>query len=622
MSMRSRLSVLIAALVLLAAGVAGLVHANRGLTSEFIRVGGVPVEVVRSGGSQSDAGVRRPAVVVVHGYAGSGRLMRPFADTLVRRGYVVLLPDLAGHGANTRRLDVPSVIDPEIADVVAHARGLDDVDPDRVALLGHSMGAGAVVRVGAADPRIAATVAISLPGAEDAPGPRRLLLIVGALEPGGIRAATERAAGRGSGLGADRRLVIVPLVEHVSVLFAPRTHREAAAWLDTATGNSPPWPGVAPLRRVLSGTALLLGALLLLVAAVATARRRPARDGGDVPPSGGDVPVSPGGDLPTAAWRDRSGDPPRPPARGDANLNPPGRGALPAKPVIARMRAAVLERGPIWAVAVLAGAPGVVGGALLSLMTAAPVTGYLIGYFALTGAALTIAALLLAALARSAPGDTPPRPDLPTSPRPDLLTSPRSDLITSPRPDLTRSPRFGPPTSPRPDPGSAPSPRLFGQTLTATARSAAARSRSGSDPGSGTRLRPWAAPISAVAGGVAVVVPVQMGLTLMVPYGDRWWLIAVLASATAVLLHGARALAGPGWDAGVLVLVCLPLPVAALVGLAPGFLMLIGPLVAVLFVLYVGLAALGRNTGWWHPVAAGAVMIAWPVAAALPVSVM
>lgn len=127
--------------------------------------------------------------------------------------------------------------------------------------------------------------------------------------------------------------------------------------------------------------------------------------------------------------------------------------------------------------------------------------------------------------------------------------------------------------------------------------------------------------ISAVAGGVAVVVPVQLGLTSMVPHGDRWWLILALVLATATLLHGARALAGPGWDAAVLVVVSMPLPVAAVIGLAPGFLMLIAPLVAVLFVLYVGLGALGRGSAWWHPVAAGAVMIAWPIAAALPVSV-
>ncbi|MBF9134038.1 alpha/beta fold hydrolase, partial [Plantactinospora sp. S1510] len=144
--------------LLLVAGVLGVGYAGRDLRSASVHVADVPVEVVRPVGG----GVGRPAVVVAHGYAGSGRLMRPFADTLARRGYVVALPDLAGHAANVRPPTGPDEIDRELAAVVRYVRNLPEVDPARVALLGHSMGAGAVVRVGAADPLIAATVAISL----------------------------------------------------------------------------------------------------------------------------------------------------------------------------------------------------------------------------------------------------------------------------------------------------------------------------------------------------------------------------------------------------------------------------------------------------------------------------
>ncbi|MDR7275041.1 alpha/beta hydrolase [Catenuloplanes atrovinosus] len=473
-------SVVVAAVLSLAGGLAGLAYADHGLAREAVRTGGVPVEIVRAGGGTG----ARPAVVVVHGYAGSGRLMRPFADTLARRGYVVLLPDLAGHGASPRRLDVPSVIDAEVAAVVAHARGLPDVDPDRVALLGHSMGAGAAVRAGAADPRVAATVAISLPGAGDvsAAGPRRLLLLVGALEPGGFR-----TAGREAAAGDDRRLVSVPFVEHVSVLFAPRTHREAADWLDAATGNAPAATGIAPLRRVTAGALTLLGAVSLLIAALTRGHRRGT-----------------GGPADAAA----------------------GRGRTPAAGALARPRT--------WLAVGLGGALGIVGGGLGSGLLPSPVAGYLAGYVAVAGGVLTAAA-----------GWRRPRP-----------------------------------------------PR-------------------------------WTAVLSAVAGGAAVVVPVQLGLTLMVPHGDRWWLLGALAPATAALLAGARSLAGPGWDVAVLAALGLPPAVAAVLGLAPGFLLLIAPLVAVLFGVYGLLAAAARWSGadWWHPVAAGAVMIAWPVAVALPVSV-
>ncbi|MDP9795246.1 pimeloyl-ACP methyl ester carboxylesterase [Catenuloplanes nepalensis] len=502
MSMRPWWSVLVAGILAVAAGLTALFLADRGLSGESLRVGGVPVEIVR-GPAVAGASGGRPAVVVVHGYAGSGRLMRPFADTLARRGYVVLLPDLAGHGANTRRLDVPSAIDPEIAAVVAHARELPDVDPDRVTLLGHSMGAGAVVRAGAADPRIAATVAISLPGSGGAPGPRRLLLIVGALEPAGFRAAGEQTArepASGDRPVGDRRLVSVPFVEHISVLYAPRTHREAAAWLDAAVGNTATGSGTVPLRRIAAGALTLLGALLLLTAALG----RPSH---------------------------RLTPPPHDAVSGPAGLD----------------RAAALRRPAGWIAVGGAGLLGLAGGGIGAVAVPSPVTGYLIGYFAAVGGVLAIAAAALTGARRP------------------------SRRLSSYRPPLPR----------------------------------------------------WTAVVASAGGGAAVVVPVQLGLTLMVPHGDRWWLVGALALATAALLAGARALAGPVWDLAVLAAIAMPLAAAAVIGLAPGFLLLIAPLVALLFVLYALLAAVARRGGatWWSPIAAGAVMIAWPVAVALPVSV-
>ncbi|GAB7051578.1 alpha/beta hydrolase [Catenuloplanes indicus] len=553
MPIRQWWSVLVAGMLAVAAGLTCLILADRGLRTEAVRAGGVPVEIVRGPGATG----ARPAVVVVHGYAGSGRLMRPFADTLARRGYVVLLPDLAGHGANTRRLDVPAVIDAEIASVVAHARGLPDVDPDRVTLLGHSMGAGAVVRAGAADRRIAATVAISLPGSGTGPGPRRLLLIVGALEPGGFRTAAERAAGdRAAG---DRRLVSVPLVEHISVLFAPRTHREAAGWLDAAAGNAAAGntaagAGIVPLRRVAAGALTMLGALLLLAAALArggtgspagrppnaaaatsrasTIRALVARWPANVAASAIRRPAdsaSPASAIPRSADSAASTSP-------ASEVRRPAGFAAPTSPASAT-RADPVRRPVTWLAVAAASVLGVLGGGIGAVAAPAPVTGYLIGFFAAVGGGLALAA--------------------------GLLTGWR-------RPPVPR----------------------------------------------------WTAAVPALAGGAAVVVPVQLGLTLMVPHGDRWWLVAALALATAALLAGARALAGPGWDLAVLAGTAVPLAAAAVTGLAPGFLMLIAPLLAVLFALCALLAAVARRGGaaWWPSIAAGAVMIAWPVAVALPVS--
>ncbi|MFC6020846.1 alpha/beta fold hydrolase [Plantactinospora solaniradicis] len=486
--------------LLLVAGALVVGYAGRDLRSASVHVADVPVEVVRPVGG----GAGRPAVVVAHGYAGSGRLMRPFADTLVRRGYVVALPDLAGHAANTGQATGPDEIDRELAAVVRYVRGLPEVDPARVALLGHSMGAAAVVRVGAADPLIAATVAISLGDSTAAalqPGPRHLLLVVGALEPAGIRSVSQAAVADGS---AGRRMVRVSFVEHVGVLYASRTHREAARWLDDALRHQPERQVVAAKRRVAAGGLIMIGTLLLVIAAL-------------IRPSARHAPSPPAGSV------------------------------LPVREPMAWLVGAVL----------VAPVPALVGGWLSTRMLPAPVSGYLVGYFALAGATLATAAVV----ARRRAGARPAEDDA-------------GDPVGSLRHDTA----------------------------------------------------PWTAAASAVALAVAasaaVVVPIHLGLTSVVPHGSRWWLIGLLVLATGALLGGANALVRPAWSIAVLAAVCLPIPIAATVGLAPGFLALVTPLIAALLALYVLVAGVAWLTGmpWWRTIPAGALMVAWPVATALPIT--
>lgn len=132
----------------------------------------------------------------------------------------------------------------------------------------------------------------------------------------------------------------------------------------------------------------------------------------------------------------------------------------------------------------------------------------------------------------------------------------------------------------------------------------------------------WQPVALAVAGTAAVLVPIELGLTSIVPHGLHWLLIALLVGATALLLGGAHAVAGPPYSAGVLAVVCLPVPVAALVGLAPAFLALVAPLIAGLGVLHLMLAGLAWRRGmpWWQTVLTGGLMLGWPVAAVLPVT--
>jgi dienelactone hydrolase len=274
---RSTLATVLTALVaftLAGIGTAGLVRADDGLVRRAAVVDGLPTVILRAAGAQTP---RAPGVVVAHGFAGSGALMTGFADTLARNGFVVELFDFAGHGANTRPLDTNTLgADLDIA--VRHLRADPGVDPGRIGLVGHSMGAGAVVAYGATHPDIAATVAISLPDARDVPTgpgrPRDLLLMYGAAEfpqfPVAALTALQAAdpsatLGRTIGdpaAGTARRAVAVPGVEHISILFADAAHRETLVWLATALGTGTGGGPVQPRRRLVPASLLLLGLVL------------------------------------------------------------------------------------------------------------------------------------------------------------------------------------------------------------------------------------------------------------------------------------------------------------------------------------------------------------------------
>ncbi|MEE3919962.1 hypothetical protein V2I01_21790 [Micromonospora sp. BRA006-A] len=85
-------------------------------------------------------------------------------------------------------------------------------------------------------------MAISLPDGGDVPAgwPGRLTLVVGGLEFAGFRQAVDEAS-RDAPPGTRTR-VVAPGTEHVSVLFAPRTHAAVLDALPNPAGGPPPSP--------------------------------------------------------------------------------------------------------------------------------------------------------------------------------------------------------------------------------------------------------------------------------------------------------------------------------------------------------------------------------------------
>ncbi len=254
MTRRLRVAVAVLSALALALALWGLGAGGRGLVVTQARVGGTPVSVYSRPGA-----LPAPAVVIAHGFAGSGRLMGAFATTLAQAGYVAVIYDALGHGRNPRPLagDVTSetgataALLAELGRVAAFARALPEAN-GRLALVGHSMASDIVVRQAIADPGVRATVAVSLfSPAVTAQAPANLLVVTGAWEAG-LADEALRVAGLGTGApaapfatigdpstGPARRAVLAPGVEHVGVLFSRTALAETRAWLDASFGRRP-----------------------------------------------------------------------------------------------------------------------------------------------------------------------------------------------------------------------------------------------------------------------------------------------------------------------------------------------------------------------------------------------
>jgi len=253
-----------------------LLRAQAGLAIERVFIGSTPATVYRPHENKP-----APVVVLAHGFAGSQPLMAAFATTFARNGFVAITFDFPGHGRNPQSLPgnpareggtTGALVD-ETLGVLAFARSLSD---GRVALLGHSMASDIVIRAAQRDADVVATIAVSMfSRTATATSPRNLLVIAGDWE-GRLKAEALRVVGLASApeapregvtygdaaLGTARRAAFSPSVEHIGVLFSPRSMGEALGWLEASFGVT---PGVARYvdQRGLWIVLLLAGFVLL-----------------------------------------------------------------------------------------------------------------------------------------------------------------------------------------------------------------------------------------------------------------------------------------------------------------------------------------------------------------------
>ncbi len=262
----------------------GLLQAQTGGDVRTDEVTGVPVTLYSTGKD-------RPTVIVAHGFSSSTAMMDPLARGLMRAGFTVVSLDFPGHGRNPAPLDIDadgsptstSELTDALTEVLDWAAEQPEVDPARLALLGHSMGAGAVVDVAVddaqADRRITATAALSLPSADGIPFgetsvPSNLLLLYGTLESEQFKDAAwlglQKAYRDARPFitygdmtdGSARRAQPVPGSEHITILYSGTTLALVTSWLGDAFGYTPVKSQMAPVL-IYAAIALVAGGLLL-----------------------------------------------------------------------------------------------------------------------------------------------------------------------------------------------------------------------------------------------------------------------------------------------------------------------------------------------------------------------
>ena len=242
-------------------------NAAQGLKITHLPSKDPPVTLITPSGEDI---ANRSLVLIGHGFAGSAVVMRGFALTLAHAGYNVVLWDFAGHASNPQPLPLTGQTaallgDAESALAQAQAYGLET--SHGVAILGHSMGSGVALAFGQVHSNTMATIAISPVNQNVRPDlPHNLLLMTGSREAAFVSNARQllKQAGGPGGDPADgtaRQLVVVPGVEHVSILFAPGAYAAARDWLDTVFGVQPGATTYTDLRILWYGVGLL-GVLL------------------------------------------------------------------------------------------------------------------------------------------------------------------------------------------------------------------------------------------------------------------------------------------------------------------------------------------------------------------------
>lgn len=265
---KKNIALIIIGVILILISIWQITEAQKGLEIVNLHTSNPPVTIITPANT---AAAPRPTILIAHGLAGSTVLMRGFALTLAHAGFTTVSWDFEGHGANPNPFNLSAqsnvlLVDTEHALAEAKAKGV--IDTQHIAILGHSMGSGVALLYGNHYPHTSATIAVS-PVDQSVSNqlPHNLLLMAGSLEPQFEANAQElltMAGGERDDLagGNARELVIIPNVEHISILFSPTAQATARSWLEDTFGKQPGSSDYTDRRIVWFGLGIL-GFMLL-----------------------------------------------------------------------------------------------------------------------------------------------------------------------------------------------------------------------------------------------------------------------------------------------------------------------------------------------------------------------
>jgi dienelactone hydrolase len=290
MTLRRILAIILGILFLLAVARlislenAGPAHADMSLP------GGEPAELYLPGSGDPymrlfPPAERPPCVVLGHGFLADRQFMSVLARRIAENGYAVLAIDFHGHGQNRNPLTHDELnprgdLAADVSEAVQFLRGYNMVDGSRIVVVGHSMGADAVLDYATSDPALKGAVMIS--GGFGLRGPNRpnnALFIFAEHDLDFIQEDSQQLAAHLAGLkqvdlgkvygdlGAGNAVeaVRVPGVDHIQIVYSAEAAETIVKWLDSVTGMNRNQPVISADPRMAASLVAFLLFLVLLV---------------------------------------------------------------------------------------------------------------------------------------------------------------------------------------------------------------------------------------------------------------------------------------------------------------------------------------------------------------------